>query len=121
RNPVDSNANDAQSLANMGYPANSTGRQKEYAVGLNSSYGYNYMAWSPMDANAKFMPISFTTAATPANCILLVDSIWDKAAPKSPSGGGNWFVEAPHFAFSNTAYWFGGWQLIDPNSWLQYG
>lgn len=121
RNPVDGNAKDSVSLANMGYPANATGKQKDYAVGLNSSYGYNYMAWSPMNANAQFAPISFTAAGESSRCIMLVNSIWDKVGPTQPAGGGNWFVEAPHFAFSGTSYWFGGWVLTDPNSWLQYG
>ncbi len=120
RNPADANARDSVSLTNMGYPANATGRQKEYAVGLNTSYGYNYMAWSPMNSNAQFVPISMTAAGTPAEAILLANSIWDRAGA-SPAGGGNWFIEAPHWSFSNTSYWFGGWQVMNNTSWLQYG
>lgn len=119
RNPADGQANDRQSLVNMGYPATSTGRQKEYAVGLNTSYGFNYMAWSPMNGNAQFMPVSMTVSNT-SQCILLANSIWDKSG-SSPVGGGNWFIEAPHWSFSTTQYWFGGWQIMNNTSWLQYG
>ena len=119
RNPADGQANDRQSLINMGYPAGTIGVQRDYAVGLNTSYGYNYMAWSPMNANAQFQPISMTAVQDPSNTILLANSIWDRAG--QPVGGGNWFIEAPHWAFSGTAYWFGGWQLTNNTSWLQYG
>lgn len=122
RNPADPFANDSQSLINMGYPNPATDpRQRDYAVGLNSSYGYNYMAWSPFDSNAQFIPIPMTAAGTPAQCILLVNSIWDRSGPNSPTGGGNWFVEAPHWSFSGTVYWFGGWNYADDTDWLQYG
>ena len=121
-NPADPQATDAVALTNWGFPANTTGRQKDFAVGMSTSYGMNYMAWGPMDnPNAKWNPISMTAAGTPAEAVMLANSIWDKSGPRSPIGGGNWFVEAPHFAFSGTQWWFGGWQLGNPNSWLQWG
>jgi prepilin-type N-terminal cleavage/methylation domain-containing protein/prepilin-type processing-associated H-X9-DG protein len=120
RNPADGQANDAVSLRNMGYPATATGRQKEYAVGLNTSLGYNYMAFSPFNANAQFIGISNSMVTEPAGALRLADSIWDKAG-NAPTGGGNWFIEAPHWSFSGTAYWFGGWQPCQTTNWLQYG
>ena len=120
RNPADGNANDRQSLINMGYPATATGRQKEYAVGLNSSLGYNYMAYSPMNSNSQFTPVSGSQVTEPASALMMADSIWDKSGTK-PAGGGNWFIEAPHWAFSDTVYWFGGWQPGQPTNWLQWG
>jgi prepilin-type N-terminal cleavage/methylation domain-containing protein/prepilin-type processing-associated H-X9-DG protein len=121
-NPADPQAKDSVAIANWTNDPTVRGREKEFYVGMSTSYGYNYMAWAPMNnANAKWMPISMTAAGTPANCILLANSIWDKAAPRSPIGGGNWFIEAPHWAFSGTQWWFGGWQLQNPSSWLQYG
>lgn len=121
-NPADPQATDQVALSNWGAPPTTSGREKDFYVGIATSYGYNYMAWAPMNnANAKWAPISMTAAGTPAEAILLANSIWDKAAPRSPIGGGNWFVEAPHWAFSGTSWWFGGWQLNNPSSWLQYG
>jgi prepilin-type N-terminal cleavage/methylation domain-containing protein/prepilin-type processing-associated H-X9-DG protein len=119
-NPADGQANDNQAMTNMGYPLNATGRQRDFGIGISSSYGYNYMAFSPMNSNAQFMPQTFSAIAVPADCVMHADSMWDKAGT-TPTGGGNWFVEAPHWAFSNTAYWFGGWHPDQPTNWLQYG
>lgn len=123
-NPADSQATDAQAMTDMGYPQNSTGKQREYALAISSSEGYNYMAFSPMfsDASglAQFTPINLSQLTQPAECIMLSDSAWDRDSTGF-KGGGNWFVEAPHWAFSGTAWWFGGWQYSNPTSWLQYG
>lgn len=118
--PADGNASDKTALADMGYPANATGRQKEFAIAISSSYGYNYMAMGPMLANAKWTPVSMTSVNTPADCIMHIDTMWDKSG-NTPVGGGNWFVEAPHWAFSNTQWWFGGWHPCQTTNWLQYG
>jgi prepilin-type N-terminal cleavage/methylation domain-containing protein/prepilin-type processing-associated H-X9-DG protein len=120
-NPADGQANDAQALTDMGSLATATGREKEFDIAISASEGYNYMAFSPMNANEKFMPVSNSQVTEPANCIMLVDSAWDRNASGAFIGGGNWFVEAPHYAFSNTVYWFGGWQYSNPTAWLQYG
>lgn len=120
-NPADPQATDQAALGNWGFAQNTTGRQREFAIGMSTSYGMNYMAWAPMDnPNAKWTGTSLT-GGQPAECIMLANSIWDKAGPRSPIGGGNWFIEAPHYAFSRTQWWFGGWQLGNPASWLQYG
>ena len=119
-NPADGNANDRQALTSNGFAQTVTGRQREYALGITTSLGYNYMAFSPMNTNAQFTPVNMSQVTEPAAVIMNVDSIWDKAGTV-PTGGGNWFVEAPHYAFSATSYWFGGWQPCTPTSWLQYG
>jgi prepilin-type N-terminal cleavage/methylation domain-containing protein len=123
-NPADPNATDAQALIDMGYPQNATGKQRDYAVAITSSEGYNYMAFSPMFADAsglpQFTPINNSQLTQPAECIMLSDSAWDRNATGF-IGGGNWFVEAPHYAFSGTAYWFNGWQYQDPTNAMQYG
>lgn len=123
-NPADAQATDATALADMGFPANATGKQKDYAVAISSSEGYNYMAFSPMFTDAlgmaQFTPINLSQLTQPAECIMLSDSAWDRNS-SGFVGGGNWFVEAPHWAFSGTAWWFGGWQYSNPASWLQYG
>jgi prepilin-type N-terminal cleavage/methylation domain-containing protein len=120
-NPADPNATDQQALINMGYPANAQGRQKEFAIGISSSYGYNYMAFSPMNNNeAKWTGVNFSAVTEPADVVMNANSMWDKAGT-TPIGGGNWFLEAPHWAFSGTFWWFGGWQYCTPTSWLQYG
>ena len=123
-NPADAQASDTQSLASMGFPGNATGKQKDYAVAITSSEGYNYMAFSPMQADAlgaaQFLPVNLSQVTQPAECIMLVDSAWDRNTTGFV-GGGNWFVDAPHYAFSGTAYWFGGWQYQNPTAWMQYG
>lgn len=119
-NPADGNANIANAYKNWGVTAASSQKAREYAIAGNSCEGYNYMAFSPMDANAHFMPVNMSQVTEPAQCIMHADSMWDKSG-NTPIGGGNWFVEAPHWAFSGTAWWFGGWQLNQPTSWLQYG
>jgi prepilin-type N-terminal cleavage/methylation domain-containing protein len=123
-NPADAQATDEVAIANWtaADPTTVQGRERNFYVGMSTSYGYNYMAWAPMaNANAKWYGIPMSSAGTPAEAILLANSIWDKASERQPIGGGNWFIEAPHFAFSTTQWWFGGWQLNNPNSWLQYG
>jgi prepilin-type N-terminal cleavage/methylation domain-containing protein len=120
-NPADGNANDNQAMTNMGYPLNATGRQREFGIGISSSYGYNYMAFSPMNnPTASFRPVNHSQITEPANVIMNIDSMWDKSGT-TPVGGGNWFVEAPHWAFSDTQWWFGGWQPCATTNWLQYG
>jgi prepilin-type N-terminal cleavage/methylation domain-containing protein len=120
-NPADGQANDNQALINMGYPTTATGRQKEFAIAISSSYGYNYMAFSPMNnAQAKWAGISHSMITEPADAIMNINTMWDKAGTQ-PVGGGNWFAEAPHWAFSDTQWWFGGWRPCQTTSWLQYG
>jgi prepilin-type N-terminal cleavage/methylation domain-containing protein/prepilin-type processing-associated H-X9-DG protein len=123
-NPADGDANDPKSLQDMGYPLTATGRQKEYALAITASEGYNYMAWSPMQGpdggHIVWKAINMSAATEPANCVMLVDSAWDRSGTNF-IGGGNWFVEAPHWAFSGTGWWFGGWQYQNPTAWLQYG
>ena len=122
-NPADGQATDDIAISNFtgANPNTINGRERNFYVGLATSYGMNYMAWAPFDADKKYKGIPMTQAGTPAEAILLANSIWDKASPRQPIGGGSWFVEAPHFAFSNTQWWFGGWDLQDPESEFQYG
>jgi prepilin-type N-terminal cleavage/methylation domain-containing protein/prepilin-type processing-associated H-X9-DG protein len=122
RCPSDPFANDATSLANMGIPAGSTGRAKEYAVGLNTDLGYNYMYLSPMKgASAQGQGVVLAALGAAANCYMFLDSVWDYGGCDVQKGGGNWFVEAPSFWYSDSEWWFGGWQIDDCNSWLHYG
>src|SRR5206468_359860 len=84
--------------------------------------GYNYMYLSPMiGPTARFTGQGLASLNKPANTLMLADSIWDRAPSGAPKGGGNWFIEAPSWWYSNTEWWFGGWQIDDNTSWLQYG
>jgi len=121
RSPLDPNANDATNLAANGYATNSTGNKLEYTRGLLTDHGYNYFYLSPFDANVQFVPVSGTSFAKPAGTIMITDAIWDRSGPRSPKGGGNWFVQAPSYWNSTTVYWFGPWAFDDQNSWFQYG
>jgi prepilin-type processing-associated H-X9-DG protein len=107
---------------NMGYPANATGRQKEYAVGLNTDLGYNYMYLAPMKgATAQSQGMVQGGLDAAATCYMYLDSVWDYAGCDVQAGGGNWFVEAPSYWYSDSEWWFGGWQIDNCNSWLHYG
>jgi len=118
RCPLDGNSTD--SILQAG---GTTQLQKEYNMGLRSHRGLNYFYICPlMDINgqAVFMPKSATSITRPAQTILTVDSVWDKNGT-APSGGGNWFVQAPSYWNSGTSYWFGAWAFTDNTSWFQFG
>jgi len=125
RCPSDPYARDAVSMANMGYPANATGDQRDYGIGINTDLGYNYMYLSPIQDNGAGTPRSVGQSLAamnkPAKTLMLADSIWDMSGCDSPTGGGNWFIEAPSYWYSNTGWWWGGWQIDDCNNWLKYG
>jgi len=119
--PLDSNTSDSIKLADIPYPAGSTGVKLEYARGLTTNHGYNFFYMSPFDSNVAFVGVSATSFGRPASTIMLTDSIWDRSGPRSPKGGGNWFVQAPSYWHSTTVYWFGPWAFTDQNSWFQFG
>ena len=119
--PLDPNKSDAIKLASAGFPANSTGIKLENARGVTTNHGYNYFYMSPFDANVHFIPVSATSFSSPAQTLMIVDSIWDRTGKRSPAGGGNWFVQAPSYYNSTTAFWFGPWQFTNDKDWFQYG
>jgi len=84
------------------------------------SQGYNYAYLSPFDANAKWMGVAASAINNPAGMVMTVDSTWDLDSCR-PSGGGNWFVQAPSVANSGTVYWFGPWVALSACNWLNYG
>jgi len=130
RCPSDGTNTDAQSLANMGYSPSDPDYVKEYGYALNTDLGYNYLYLSPFSAAhpvdsagnfVSFLGTGLGNLQKPATTIMLVDSIWDRTAGGTPTGGGNWFIEAPSWWYSGSYYWFGGWQIDNNTSWLQYG
>jgi len=128
--PSDGTNSDKTALADWGLTNSSPVNQKEYAYATTTDLGYNYMYLSPMSAahaadaqnnTINFVGIGVAAVVKPANCLMLVDSIWDRDGSGTPIGGGNWFVEAPSYWYSNTVYWFGGWQIDSQFAGLQYG
>ena len=117
RNPLDPQATDAVLWAGtttqIGHEFNETQR---------SDHGYNYFYLSPFNAAGAFQGVSLTSVGRPAETISTVDSLWD-ATNNSPNGGGNWFVQAPSYWNSTTAFWFGPWTFATPgsNPWFEYG
>ena len=127
--PSDNN-NDQVALNDWGLNAASPQNQKEYAYATTTNLGYNYMYLSPMSPAhpadwlgnvIDFRGVGLAAIQKPANCLMLADSIWDRTSGGAPTGGGNWFIEAPSWWYSGTAFWFGGWQIDNNTSWLQYG
>jgi len=128
--PADPYASDDIGLQQNGIPQNAPQKQKEWAWGLTTDLGYNYMYLSPFSSShatdgmgngEDYIGVNASTIAKPANCLMLADSIWDRNSSGQPQGGGNWFVEAPSYWYSGSAFWFGGWQYTNNTSWLQYG
>jgi prepilin-type N-terminal cleavage/methylation domain-containing protein/prepilin-type processing-associated H-X9-DG protein len=101
--------------------AGTSGQELEWNLGLSTDYGLNYMYLSPMNGTPCpfWKGIKLSRVGRPAQCIMIVDSIWDMVGG-APSGGGNWYVEAPSYCRSTTGCWYGGWNL-NPSSWMCYG
>jgi len=120
RHTLDPDATDT--VLYQGFPGGSLGAK--FNATQRSNRGYNYFYLCPMigpASNIQFVPKSGSAIARSAQTIMTSDSIWDKAGPRVPVGGGNWFVQAPSFANSGTQWWFGPWAFTNPNSWFQYG
>jgi prepilin-type N-terminal cleavage/methylation domain-containing protein len=120
RSPLDGNSTDGILQAGA-----TIQKDKEFQMGLRTHRGWNYFYLSPLmqinpGAQAHFIGKSATSMARPAQTIMTVDSVWDKAGT-SPAGGGNWFVQAPSYWNSGTFYWFGAWAFTNPNDWFQFG
>lgn len=119
RHPLDGQANDQVLSDGATIQA-----EKEFNWGLRTNRGWNYFYLSPLmnpgDGSAHFIGKSATSVGRPAQTIMVIDSIWDKAGT-SPIGGGNWFVQAPSYWNSGTYWWFGPWAFTNNSSWFQYG
>jgi len=111
RNPLDPNATNAQLYAGATDPLT-----QQFNATQRSDHGYNYFYLSPFNANVQFVGVSSTSIGRPAQTITTVDSLWD-APGGNPTGGGNWFVQAPSYWNSTTQYWFGPWTFgsLPPN------
>jgi prepilin-type N-terminal cleavage/methylation domain-containing protein/prepilin-type processing-associated H-X9-DG protein len=119
--PTDPFSSDNIGLQQMGVPQNGPQKAKEYAWGLTTDLGYNYMHLSPFNAAVQYIGVNLAAIQKPAGCLMLADSIWDTDASGNPQGGGNWFIEAPSWWYSGSAYWFGGWAWNSTTSWLRFG
>jgi prepilin-type processing-associated H-X9-DG protein len=113
-----------------------------YLASLRSNLGYNYMYFSPLlrfsDGRWESFPIRGSRVSNPAATLVFIDSVWDRTASGSPTGGGSWVVVPPcryarqgnqivdtfefqpgtvgYFGFRN-----GGWDPASRFSWLVYG
>lgn len=69
-----------------------------YTASLRSNYGYNYHNLSPIVQDGlrwTARPRLISEIFDPSGTIIFVDSVWEKDAHGSPSGGGNWLVVPP--------------------------
>lgn len=94
---------------------------KEFNWTQRTNHGYNYFYLSPFLQDGSFKGTSMTAIGRVAQTILVVDSVWDMTGNRAPSGGGNWFVQAPSYYNSATYFWFGPWDFNNASSWFQYG
>jgi prepilin-type N-terminal cleavage/methylation domain-containing protein/prepilin-type processing-associated H-X9-DG protein len=127
--PSDPYNNMSTDLSDWGYTQSSNSIEKDYAIAGTADFGYNYYYLSPLFGLSTADSIGNTTAfegvtlasiVRPANNILLVDSVWN-VANGQPQGGGNWLVETPSWWYGTGNYWFGGWQIDNPNNAMEYG
>lgn len=116
RDPLDPNAN--ENTLNAGA---TTTLGKQFNQTQRTNHGYNYFYLSPFNAAGAFVGQDMTSVGRVAQTIMIVDSVWDMSANRSPSGGGNWFAQAPSYFNSTTAFWFGPWDFNNGASWFQYG
>jgi len=131
--PSDPQSNDDIGLAQNGVSPNAPQKQKEYAWGITSDMGYNYVFLNQFGLPGQndqpngvgdsitIFGLNNSRIQRPAQTIMIIDSNWDRTASGQPQGGGNWEVDAPCPQGSSTKYWFGGWQFNTPSSWQQYG
>ena len=127
RDPLDPNANDA-TLNNPNANCPTVDPNKTLCYQYNSTersnHGYNFFYLSPMigpSNNIQFVGRSLTSIGRPGSSINNVDSVWSRTSSGAPSGGGNWFVQAPSYWNSGTGWWFGPWAFTNNASWFQYG
>jgi len=118
---LDPNTSDAVKLGDFGWSQPTTQNRLDYARGLTTDHGYNFFYLSPFNAAGAFEGVSATSVGKPANTIMLTDSVWDMGGVRSPKGGGNWFVQAPSYWNSTTAFWFGAWKFTTDGDAFQYG
>jgi prepilin-type N-terminal cleavage/methylation domain-containing protein len=116
RSTIDGNNSDA-----VLFDGATTQLGKEFNATQRAHHGYNYFYLSPFKADGSFDGVSMTSFSRPAETIMIVDSVWDMTGVRGAKGGGNWFVQAPSFSGSTTAFWFGPWKFTDPADPFQYG
>jgi len=116
RCPLDPNANDNSLAAGA-----TTEAQKVFNWCQRANRGYNIFYLQTWNSDGTFTGKSMTVHSKPAETIYNVDSVWDMSGSRSPAGGGNWFVQAPSYWNSDTAWWFGPWAWNNTASWFQYG
>lgn len=116
RDPLDPQATDT-----VLYQGATTQLGKDFNATQRTNHGYNYFYMSPLMSDLQFKGVDMNAVGRVAQTIMSVDSVWDMTGPRAPSGGGNWFVQAPSYYNSSTYYWFGPWAFNNTSSWFQYG
>ncbi len=117
-------------LPNLGvstYEA-ATQDQKNYALGVRSNIGYNYVFFSPWRYYPNGSSYYYGSAATfetqvgsPANTLMWATSIWDRTAGGGPTGGGNWVIETPCWKDENGDFMQPAKQYVDDHTIFSYG
>ncbi|HWP31942.1 MAG TPA: prepilin-type N-terminal cleavage/methylation domain-containing protein [Fimbriimonadales bacterium] len=147
RCPADPDATD-QGLSiypgcgNAGKTTYGNKEETQFAWATRTNHGYNSQYFSPMviwaDGKQGSAPISFSQVEAAGDCIMTLDSIWDRTSKGYPSGGGNWALDPPCRYFKDPAsgatkdtfplpggisgfYWFGGWNPTADCAWNIFG
>jgi prepilin-type N-terminal cleavage/methylation domain-containing protein/prepilin-type processing-associated H-X9-DG protein len=134
RCPSDPHANDRElSVTSSGAPEPPNDPDHFYHWGARADVGLNYVFLSPWvyDSSRAFwgsQPVAMAQINAPASTLLFVDTIWDRDASGTPTGGGNWVVESPCVydtagtKITPTGFaGYGGWVPSATTSWLQFG
>jgi prepilin-type N-terminal cleavage/methylation domain-containing protein/prepilin-type processing-associated H-X9-DG protein len=126
----------------MPYPP-TTEKQRSFNYAAKSDFGVNIQYFGPGGANctppnpngANFFPVGISIAQVgkPAESIYAVDSIWNRTASGTPSGGGNYALDPPCRRLLDgtdtfppkpgctSFYWFGAWNPGSPLAWNVFG
>jgi prepilin-type N-terminal cleavage/methylation domain-containing protein/prepilin-type processing-associated H-X9-DG protein len=120
-------------------PTNPTQARFNYLAKANFAVNVQYygpaFAGCPAPQNASWAPRSISQAQVnaPAQSIYGVDSIWDRTASGTPTGGGNYAMDPPARRLTDGSdtfeplagctgrYWFGAWNPGSPNAWNVFG
>ncbi|HWP31941.1 MAG TPA: type II secretion system protein [Fimbriimonadales bacterium] len=106
RCPADPNAtNEGLSFIPASGEVAITQQEIQFSWATRTNHGYNSQYFCPMvfwkHGKPGPAPISLSQIKVPGDCLLFLESIWDRISNGYPSGGGRWAVDPPCRYFKN--------------------
>jgi prepilin-type N-terminal cleavage/methylation domain-containing protein len=138
--PMDSTSQEQKATIDLIPPASVAAAyqtdQRRLNLGYKSDFGINGQFMHPQEwtgSQTIHHPISQTAIGNVSKTIYSISSVWNRTASGTPTGGGNYEVDAPCIydaSFNDlrpgmqsaaSYWWFGGWNPSSPNAWNVYG